>query len=293
MNNYEQIAEKTFRFRQPTYRRDVFKEYPKVRLPIMTPRPDDLQPIPPSEEPLDILIPVGPGSLFENLELRMALRSIERHAKNYRRVVIVGIDPGFLAPSEKLLFVPREEAPGNHESRIAAKLHWALTSGHTSRYVVMWNDDYVMTNDFDLRELPFYHKGDLPTLDRRKSIDRYRRALHVTAKHLSAAGRRTLNYDVHVPMLLNRECFDWLAPWWKRSEETSCGMVVKSVYANHVLSTTGTKIDDCKLKGYDPALHESKLSGRWMFSYGDHALQSGLVKWLKNRYPQPSKFEKE
>lgn len=251
----------------------------------------------PGEEAVDILLPLGTGSRSGNCELRFALRSIEAHASGFRRVVVVGEDPGFLADSDRLLLFKCPEAErGNHESRIASKLARALASGVTTPHVAMWNDDYVLTAPVDLRRLAFHHKGSLPEPGSRKAQkahrDRYTRALVETGRALAAAGRRSLNYDLHMPTLLQRDWFLALQPWWAASEATSYGYVVKSVYCNAALEEPGEPDPDCKLKTFDGATIESKTASRWVFSYADGALEGGLHGWLNRRLNRKSCFEK-
>ncbi len=246
---------------------------------------------PDPKEEIDILIPLGKGSTHNNLELRYALRSIERYARGFARVVVAGEDPGFLNLGPRCVHIPLpERQDGNHESRIAQKLSAVLRTGRTSSHVAMWNDDYVLTKNVDVRVLPFYHKGTLRVL-RQRSNDRYRRALHLTHVTLQSVNLPRLNYDVHVPMLLQRDLFAWLQPWWDRSSQTGCGLVVKSVYANHVLPTQGHEVADCKLREFDGATIQDRIGGRFVFSYSDSALLGGLDRWLGIAYPNRSVFE--
>lgn len=140
------------------------------------------------EQPLDILLPLGAGSRRDNFELRIALRSIERFATGWRKIWIVGVDPGFLAPSPKLELRTCEERGSNHESRIAGKLDWAFASLPIASHAIMWNDDYVLRAPVDLRTVDFYQRGGLIESAEQRRVDRYARALFLTGRYLKACG---------------------------------------------------------------------------------------------------------
>jgi hypothetical protein len=243
---------------------------------------------------LDILLPLGTGSAYQNLELRIALRTICQHARGWRRVVIVGTDPGFISSDPRVAVVPCPEAAGNKEYRIAAKIAWAFEHAGLTDYAVLWNDDYVLTKPVDVRRVEFYQRGTLIEASFRHGAGRYKRALEATHYALRDENRPALHYDVHLPMIYHRDLFLGLADWWERSRRSGCGLVVKSVYANNVLTEPGPSAADCKLRHCADAVQiEHRIKGRWLFSYGDAALQSALKGWLLARYGEPCELERE
>jgi hypothetical protein len=243
---------------------------------------------------IDIVLPLGSGSNHANLELRYALRSIWQHARGWRRVVIVGADPGFVAEHPQIAVVPCAEAEGNKEYRIAAKLAWAFQHAHLTDYAVLWNDDFVLLRKTDVRRIPFYQRGTLIEASFRHGPGRYKRALEATHQALVQTGRPALHYDLHLPMIYQRELFLDLAGWWERARQSGCGYVVKSSYANQVLPAPGPGAADCKLKGCRDAAHiDQRVKGRWLFSYSDQSLQGALLPWLRRRFPEPCPLERE
>lgn len=245
---------------------------------------------------LDIVIPLGTGSKFRDAELVFALRSIERHAIGYRRVVVVGERPGFLYKSRFCECVRHGDVEGNKEYRIAAKFAWAFENiSDLTPDIVMWNDDYVLMRKTDVRTVKPEHKGSLEEAAAVHSSARYGSALSLTAQTLEKAGLRSLHYDIHQPIIYNREKFLTLKDFWDISRDSFSGMVVKSIYANNALKDAdpGKEVKDLKLNSFiNPARLKRRVGNRWMFSYSDRALQRGLLAWLKREYPKPSKFEK-
>lgn len=243
---------------------------------------------------LDILIPLGDGSVWgNNNELRYCLRSIERYATGYDRIFIVGEDPGFLNGDGKVRFCPLPEIDANKEARIASKILRGFQETDIADDAVMFNDDYVLTAPIDLRTLPFYHRGELSLGIPSQGSVLYRAALGDTVRALRQAGRPTLHYDVHMPMILNRHKFIGLNDWWIRSEKAWQGFVCKSIYANNLDGIISELIVDCKLQfGHFPwDILDGIARDRWVFSYADGALTDSLKHWLADRFPERSGSE--
>jgi hypothetical protein len=249
---------------------------------------------------VDVLLPIGPGSRYGDFELRAALRSIEKHARGLRRVVIVGRIPGWLRETDRVRIVPREEFRANKASRISLKVLWALEHLDLTKRIAFWNDDYLMLRPFDLRGIPSYFRGRLW----RNGTDQWSRLLDHTGVVLRQAGLPVRHFDIHIPILLDREKFLALSPWWKRSRTDKLGYVMKSVYGNHYCrGADGTTIgqpgpeaaisaQDCKLKGTWKARIDGVAKRRWVLSYGDAALQAGLLEWIEKRFPEPCAAER-
>jgi hypothetical protein len=235
---------------------------------------------------IDILIPLGPGSKKDNVELRYALRSIERHVTGYRRIVVVGAIPAWLRETDRVLPVQWNEASGPKAYRIAAKVSRVFDTLDVTDRLAFWNDDFVTLRGYDIRTLPPYYTGVLA----RAKTNGYRALLDRTGKALSAANLPQRNYDLHTPILYDRERFLGLTAWWERSRHCG-GLVVKSVYGNHYYHETGVVTSDSKLQANWVDRIDVLAARRWVLSYGDAALQHGFGEWLRAHYPDPSPAE--
>lgn len=245
-------------------------------------------------DPIDILIPLGRGSHDHNQELRFALRSIERFAQNYKRVVVVGDDPRFLKEGPRCALYRCAEASGNKEFRIASKIGWAFLHADLTEDVAFWNDDFVLTKPVDVSAIPRFQKGPLQKSIAALPATTYRRSLEDTAKLLARGGWPTNHYDIHCPIIYNRASFLRLANWWKASRASYAGLVVKSIYANVIFpDDPGPTMVDCKLQGAEktPSEIQSRISSRWVFSYNTDAFRSGLAGLLQTTFPEHSAFE--
>ncbi len=255
---------------------------------------------------VDILIPFGLGSAWQNNELRYCLRSIERFATGYERIFVVGDDPGFLSSvtvpvaslgaseTHALHFYPLKDIACNKQGRIAHKIFWAFQHTDISNTAVLFNDDYVLRAPVDLSKLLPYQRGPLRLAAERQQDPEYRACLAGTAEALEEAGKFSLHYDIHLPMQLLRHPFVDLKLWWQRSLNDKHGFVVKSTYANNVLLWPGPTMRDCKFRHtYTVQEIEAFTQGRFCFSYCDEGLTPTLKQWLTEKFPEKSRFEVE
>jgi hypothetical protein len=297
---------------------------------------------------MDILIPLGTGSNWQNNELRYCLRSIERYATGYDRIFVVGANPGFLKTTTDytdntdnripeipirshpchpwLKFFPVSDIPGNKQAAIAYKILWAFHHTDISDEIAFWNDDYILTEPVDVTRIGFYHRGTLEeSAGAYHHTHSYRKCLQLTQRRLDSLKRPALDYDIHVPVRYRRESFCALASLWMESAVSQSGYVVKSMYCNHYSETTDYTdntdsrksgipirahpcnpwlnpefLSDCKIRSRSLGEIETQIAGRWIFSYSDTALydtgipipeNTGLKKWLSDRFPNKSTFE--
>lgn len=240
-------------------------------------------------DPIDILLPLGPGSRHKDMELRYALRSIFQHAQGLRRVVVVGAIPKWLRETDQVLPVRRKEFKCNKASRISLKVAWSFENLELTPTVAFWNDDYILLRDYDIRSMPSYYRGLLW----RKGVGGWQRLLNHTAKALQSAGLPQRHYDIHVPILLERDRFLVLAEWWIRSRSNSPGYVMKSVYGNNHCTVVAQKTRDMKLRSNWQKRVARLKPGRWVMSYGDATMRAGFGKWLGSRYPLVGEFEQQ
>jgi hypothetical protein len=231
---------------------------------------------------IDIVIPLGPGSIAGDKELRIALRSISRYAENLRRVWVVGHSPGWFRETDVYRLAPRPEFKCPKESRISLKILWAFENLEISDRVAFWNDDYVLTKTCDIENIKPFYSGDLWT----KRASPWGRARRSTYQALAEAGLPTKNYDIHMPIVFEREKYTSLRKWWDK------GYVGKSVYGNHMCAGKSSRTADCKLwKGWKSRVDE-RFRRRFVVSYGNTAARRGLIRWLLERFPEECEAEK-
>jgi hypothetical protein len=230
---------------------------------------------------IDILLPLGNGSITGDKELRVALRSISLYAQNLRRVWVVGHRPRWFRETSVFRCIERPEFKAPKESRISLKVLWAFENLDVTDSVAFWNDDYVLTRSFDIEQTPPLFSGDLWT----KRASPWGQARRETYTALVEAGLPTKNYDIHVPIIFERENFVSLRDWWGK------GYVGKSIYGNHFYKGRGRGTADCKLwKGWRGRV-DKRFEKRFVISYGNVAVRRGLMRWLMEKFSEPCDAE--
>jgi hypothetical protein len=235
---------------------------------------------------IDILIPLY-KSKIDYLDLRYCLRSIEKHLKNYGNIYIIGQKPKWI---KNVTHIPFEDNPKKEfkERNIYNKvLRFCTYTGSSDDFLFM-NDDHILLQETDAINYPFYSNGDL-TERMNKNKSNYRATLNHTRKYLRALGLPETHFDVHCPIVYNKELFiktfapvDWNRPW---------GYTIKSIYA----SVNGKKPEpffDCKMTT-DATMQEIelKLQGRHIMSCDDGALKENLITYLNRELAEKSRYE--
>lgn len=236
---------------------------------------------------MDIMFPMGRGSKVGDLELRMSLRSIEKHIKNVDRIVIVGYKPEWL---RDVYHIPAEDEHPCKETNIYRKILKACQDETVSEDFLFFNDDHFILQDFDAEKFPFYYKGDLFfILKHLPPYNKYSVCVHRTGHTLKNLGLDTKNFDTHTPIIYNKEKFLQIMPQYDWSERFS--YVVKSLYANS-LGILGVKEPDCKIAD-SPTLEQFKerIVERKVFSIDNAAIGEPLHQLFKELYPNPSRWE--
>lgn len=236
---------------------------------------------------IDIVIPLGSKSLWQDNELRFALRSIEKYAKNYREIIVIGNKPEWL---KNVIHIPFEEK-WQKEKNIYLKIVKACRSPSITADFLFTNDDIILLKEIDCVRYPFYFKGILAQSINKQYCDpEYLASLHNTAAALQKRNYAQNNFDTHCPIIYNKQLF--IEAMSKYNWNANYGYVIKSLYSN-TLGIKGQYARDLKIElAYCRSEIEEKIQGRDVFSFGDGALNYQLKQFLYHLFPHPSKYEK-
>lgn len=138
-------------------------------------------------------------------ELKYSLRSVE---KNFpiNRVWFVGGQPEGLEPDIRL----KHEQIGNSKWEMIRSSMWkAVSDERLSEDFFLFNDDFFVMEPVDTDSFRNFVDG---TLERRidelhseSGMNAYTRTLFKLEQELKTMHEPTMNFDVHLPMLLNKE----------------------------------------------------------------------------------------
>jgi hypothetical protein len=236
---------------------------------------------------IDIMIPLGGGSHNDDIELRMTLRSIDKHISGVRNIYIVGKCPAWVC---NVIHVPMEDEHPCKETNIYRKILAACKLPTISDDFLFFNDDHFILQDFVACEFPYFYKGLLQQVPRKlPPYSKYGVCVNNTATVLLGKGLRERNFDTHTPIIYNKHKFQEIMPGHDWEQRFS--YVVKSLYAN-LLEIEGVKVPDCKIND-KPSVEEFKarIADRPCFSIDNGAFGETLHEIWYELYPTSSRWE--
>ena len=214
---------------------------------------------------MDILYYIGGGSSHNNDELRLSLRSLEKHCKDVDKVWIVGNRPQFLRNVEYLWVDDKDAWWLNAFNKTKA----AIKAGISDEFLLM-NDDFFMTADFNASDYPYYHKGEI-----QDGETEYKKVIYNTGEYLKSLGKTAFHYGVHCPIRIEG------SKYLEIEKHLTSPMSVRCLYGN--LYCTGRQIKD--VKGEKITKNQTKC-----FSARDRMTEDVYQKLIK-MFPNPSRWE--
>lgn len=236
----------------------------------------------------DVVYVLGTGSQWDDNELRFSLRSLQKYISGIGDVYVVGHRPKWLTG---VVHLPYPDQFACREANIMLKVAHACGHPNLSRQFLHVHDDHFALAPARACEIPNWCAGPLDRLG--KAIhDRnpWKYSVLNTAKALSDRGLTTWNFDIHYPIIFNKELypqamdmFDWNVP---------NGYVVKSLYGN-AMRIPHVFTNDMKLKErHTFAELVQQLRGRPWFSIGPKSTNNNVKALMRELYPEPSKYER-
>lgn len=222
---------------------------------------------------ISIVYPIGNGSRWQNNELRYSLRSIQRHLSGVKDIWVVGDRPKWYKGNH----IPHTNRAASPNHNIKDKVLKACQSEISDPFLFMM-DDIFFLSDFTAPQMPYYHNGTIQEYLDKRGIDPYSKQARNTLNILNYQGLPTLHYDIHTPILYEKEAFKWAvsADWANQ------GYIVKSLYANSIKKPCEF-MEDCKIKTIPK-------EGMTMFSTYQ-VLTGDQQRFLMRKFPDKSDFE--
>lgn len=229
-------------------------------------------------ETIDLVYLLVPDSRYRHIEIRMSLRSVERHLKNLGKVYVVGHLPKWSQGLEHMPVDDDRKRPSDWN--IMNKLRVFCENYDGDRFLFI-NDDHFLLADFDATSFPYFHMGSLEEYCRRRGLDPYGRRCNNTLRHLQSNNLPTKHFDCHYPIIYDKKLFmehvvnavDW---------NSKDAFIIKSLYANR-LRIEGQEIKDYKLNALPP-------DRALVFSTYPH-IKHSIQRFLMDKFARQSKFE--
>ena len=217
--------------------------------------------------------------ILSGVELKFALRSIEKHLTGFTNLVIIGTPPDWYNGES----VYAKDYNGKQFS-IYSKLLVACELENVSEFFIMFNDDHFLLKPLDVTEIESWHDGYLKdTINKNHGI-RYKEAIANTLQ-LIPNGR---NYDIHTPCRYHKKGFKDL--FGNRTDE----ICIKSYYFNYYEPTDEVyhEMKDFKINQLlsKEAIKEL-IKDRLFFSTSTNGMKKPMIELLNELFPNKSRWE--
>ena len=273
------------------------------------------------DKPVDIVYVLGKGSVADNYELRLSLRSLCRFGSGIGRVIVAGETPKFL--SDEVIAVPCKDVnPGRKHVNILNAIKTAAEAVKMTRPFLYSSDDHFLSAPVDFRDYPIYcrfkanKKGYVYNEEECRKIYKaykedpsaklsaYNKCLVATRAMLESEGLLPLWTNWHGNTWMFPEVLDEARELCERNRtkfKTKMGyeptLVVNALHARDVLGKGG-KLNlellrrDVKSGKYNIIKLFAASEGR--FSVSDVAwLDSSFRAFMEGMFLTPCKYEKE
>ncbi len=238
---------------------------------------------------LDIILPLrSNGSADGNRELRLALRSIERHLTGYRDIIIAAreLPPGI----RNCRFIQVADDAPRKQQNIHRAITAMLRAPGVADEVIFWADDNVLLQDLAASELPRVRRtGDLLAYPNDAAAKVWHRSLRQTGEALRRAGWPTIDYEAHTPVRLRRDEYLKLAQEF--DFESGVGFCYLSLYLNRYGTTGARMMQEVKATFEHNEIDPGTLAGKLFAGYNDAAVEGGILPLLEQHFPVASRYE--
>lgn len=219
-----------------------------------------------------------------NEELRYSLRSVEENWE-YNRVWFYGGCPDGVRPDERV-YLPQDK-PSKWEN-VRSMILKACRNDNITENFWLFNDDFFILRPISEDMKPHYNgtlERQIERVENRHggNMTDYTLRLRHLVETLDNAGKPTLNYSVHKPILINRK--KAIEVLEKFPDEP----MFRALYGNY-WNIGGEDSSDNKIMKVE---YNIEKVNNWSYlSTSDTSFQCGNIgKWVRSRFPNCSRFE--
>lgn len=241
---------------------------------------------------MDILYVVGIGSKWQNNELRYSLRSIDRFGRNVGRVYIATEHlPAFVNP-EKVVHYPIRDLGKIKHLNIMDKIEGVMQHTDIGDDFLLSSDDHFYIRETDFDNYPLYYKGEIEERDENAE---YWLSMRDTKHLLQQYGLTTYSTNPHCNTHFNRPMFMEHSALMKEGKQLRYGAEVNCLMGNLMIAAGVEPVcyNDIKINSFknrEDLLRQ--LGDTHCFSIYDSALNCGIKEYLREMFPNKSRWEK-
>lgn len=227
---------------------------------------------------MDIIIPYRND--INGIELKYALRSIDKYLSGYDFVFLVGDKPEWV---KMIGHIACEDIKEKKEQSIIKKILKACEIKFISDDFIMWHDDHFLLKPLKVSEIKNWYEGMLSEKLNQHLTSGYRNACLQTQRLISDG----LFFDIHTPIKINKEKFI------EKFEYIEKEICLKTYYMkgmeNSLEEMKDLKMDEARLNNAETIMEIIK--DRLFFSTGPRSVQPAMIEVWESLYHEKSKFE--
>lgn len=241
---------------------------------------------------MDILYVVGTGSAWKNNELRYSLRSIDKNGVNVGRIFIATETlPKFINPEAVEHICIRDLGKIKHRN-IMDKIECVMNYSDIADDFLLSSDDHFYLRETDFDHYPLYHKGEIQERDENAE---YWLSMRDTKHLLQQHGLTTYSTNPHCNTHFNRPMFMEHSTLMKEGKQLRYGAEVNCLMGNLMIAAGVDPVcyNDIKINSFknrEDLLRQ--LGDTHCFSIYDSALNCGIKEYLREMFPNKSRWEK-
>jgi hypothetical protein len=235
-------------------------------------------------EAQDLMIPIGKSN-GDYSELKITLRSIERHFKNLGNIYIVGARPRWI---KGVIYIECDDPYTNNKDANIIRKVLKVCDYPISQEFIRQSDDQIWIKDIE--KVTIGHNGKIiaKASENRKWVDRLWR----TSEEMKKLKLCYYNYDIHAPLPVDKDKFKETF----KKFDLKKGYTINSLYFNYNLKEH-KEIDKnivLSMRHYKK-IHEDKLKETMKgYSFLEHNPNGwkAIEPILYKLFPVKSKFER-
>lgn len=245
---------------------------------------------------MDIVYVLGGGSLHNNIELRMSLRSISKYGSGIGKVIVVGAPPKWLSPEVLTLEVPNRYSY-KHQN-ILNCIEKVVDKGLVEGDFLYSSDDHFYVKAVDFNQYPVFLKCNLRTsVNKTDPYYQYHCSLYDTRLLCMKYGLPTINYSQHCNTHMHTEVIKSIREIIHESYTLPYGVeptsIIMNAWQTRVDAPKAVKREDIKIQKASSIRDIYKQIGeRDCFSIGDSIFRTKAIKdFFDREYGIKSIFE--
>lgn len=247
---------------------------------------------------MDILYILGSGSLHNNIELRMSLRSISKYGRGIGKVIVAGQPPSWL--SDEVVQVEVKDKFYYKHQNILNCIETVVDMGLLDGDFLYSSDDHFYVRPVDFDSYPVYYKCPLRSaVNKTDPFYQYHRSLYDTRRLCIKYGLPTINYSQHCNTHMHTEVIKEIRNIIHESYKFPYGVEPTSIIMNAWQTKPNAPIpierEDVKILSAD-SLEDIylQIGDRDCFSICDSVFGNKAISdFFKLEYSIKSMFEKD